>query len=107
MAAFYGGQFLVLAAIMQLYVSANQITSILHDIAQMGTKRPQTNKCFKELKQIYVGIHLKEEWALKGKLINLQPQKDLVKMHLNESLFGNIISVGFIWNASSRIHIRA
>lgn len=42
-------------------------TSILYGIVKIASQRPQTNKCYRELNQIYSGIHRKEIWAMKGK----------------------------------------
>lgn len=42
-------------------------TSILYGVARIATQQPQPNQCYKELNQIYAGIHRKEIWAIKGK----------------------------------------
>lgn len=42
-------------------------TSILYGIVKIASKRPQTDKCYRELNQIYDGIHRKEIWAIKGR----------------------------------------
>lgn len=42
-------------------------TSILYGIVKIASERPQVNKCYRELQQIYDGIHRKEIWAIKGK----------------------------------------
>lgn len=42
-------------------------TSILYGIVKIASDRPQVNKCYRELHQIYDGIHRKEIWAIKGK----------------------------------------
>lgn len=57
-----------------LYQEYDQLksTSILYGIVKIASKRPQTTKCYKELNQIYSGIHHKEIWAIKGRLVFLQ-----------------------------------
>lgn len=41
-------------------------TSILYGVVKIATARQQANKCYRELNQIYDGIHRKEIWAIKG-----------------------------------------
>lgn len=70
-------------------------TSILYGLIKIASKRPQTNKCYQELNQIYHGIHRKEIWAIKGnfltqtkKLVNVQSVYTWNwKVYLNKSLF--------------------
>lgn len=44
--------------------------SILYGVAKMASERQPSTQCYNELNQIYDGIHRKEIWAIKGKLIS-------------------------------------
>lgn len=55
-------------------------TSILYGVVKTAAQRSQMNdKCYRELNQIYDGIHRKEIWAIKGKtnVISLKCQTTL------------------------------
>lgn len=43
--------------------------SILYGVVKLATERQLNTQCYRELNQIYDGIHRKEIWAIKGKLV--------------------------------------
>lgn len=41
--------------------------SILYGVVKIAMDQSQQNQCYKQLNQLYDGIHRKEIWAIKGK----------------------------------------
>lgn len=44
-------------------------SSVLYGVLKVASEKEQSNTCFKELNQVYEGIHRKEIWAMKGEIL--------------------------------------